>query len=84
MLVRRSSLGHDIKSLMLNFSTLLLFGLPFALYFYGKDETKVKLLIGAVIGFLALAVVVPPFGWMRPHPYTDIPGNEPLRFRKDN
>jgi len=76
--------GHDIKSLTLNFATTLLFILPFALYCYGNDEAKVKLYIGVVVGFLALAIIVPPFGWMRPHPYTDIPGNEPLRFRKDN
>ena len=74
--------GHDIKSLAINFATILLFLLPFALY-YG-DEEKAKMYCGAVVVFLALAIITPPFGWMRPHPYTDMPGNEPFRFRKEN
>jgi len=74
--------GHDIKSLAINFATLLLFLLPFALYL-GEEEKRMTY-VGVVVGFLALAVVAPPFGWMRPHPYTDMPGNEPLQFRKNN
>ncbi|KAL9184627.1 hypothetical protein ACHAXT_012597 [Thalassiosira profunda] len=74
--------GHDIKSLALNLATFLLFMLPFALYF-GEDE-KAYTYVGVVVGFLLLAVIVPPVGWMRPHPYTDMPGNEPLQFRKNN
>ena len=74
--------GHDIKSLAINLATFVVFVLPFALYF-GEDE-HAKMYIGAVVGFMALAAILPPFGWMRPHPYTDIPGNEPLTFRKDN
>jgi len=74
--------GHDIKSLVINFATTLLFLLPFALYF--GEEEKGKLYIGVVVGFFLLALITPPFGWMRPHPYTDMPGNEPLQFRKNN
>ncbi len=74
--------GHDVKSLAINFATTLLFLLPFALYF--DDGDKAKYYAGIVVAFLALAVVLPPFGWMRPHPYTDLPGNQPLLFRKDN
>jgi len=74
--------GHDIKSLALNLATFLLFMLPFAIY-YG-EEGKEKLYCGVVAGGLALSIIIPPFGWMRPHPYTDMPGNEPLTFRKNN
>ncbi len=74
--------GHDLKSLALNLGTILLFLLPFALC-YGEEE-KYLTYIGIVVGSLLLAVIVPPFGWMRPHPYTDMPGNEPMTFRKNN
>ena len=74
--------GHDIKSLALNLATFLLFMLPFALY-YG-EEGKEKLYCGVVVASMVVAIIAPPFGWMRPHPYTDMPGNEPLRFRKEN
>mmetsp|Transcript_12384 Transcript_12384/g.21455 ORF Transcript_12384/g.21455 Transcript_12384/m.21455 type:complete len:85 (+) Transcript_12384:199-453(+) len=74
--------GHDIKSLMINFATILLFLLPFALY-YGEQE-KAQLYCGVVVGSLLLSLIVPPVGWMRPHPYTDMPGNEPLTFRKSD
>jgi hypothetical protein len=74
--------GHDIKSLAINFATALLFLLPFPLFF--GDEGKAKFYTGVVVAFLVLAVILPPFGWMRPHPYSDLPGNKPLLFRKDN
>ncbi|KAL3809450.1 hypothetical protein ACHAXA_001278 [Cyclostephanos tholiformis] len=79
---KRYHQGHDIKSLAINFATTLLFLLPFALYF--GDERKVTFYTGSVVAFLALAVVLPPFGWMRPHPYSDLPGNKPMLFRKDD
>ncbi|KAL3784434.1 hypothetical protein ACHAW5_006540 [Stephanodiscus triporus] len=72
---------HDVKSLAINLATILLFLLPFALYL--GDGEKATQYAGAVAAFLVLAVILPPFGWMRPHPYSDIPGNKPLLFRKD-
>ena len=72
--------GHDIKSLAINFATTLVFLLPFALYF--GDEGKSKFYAGGVLAVSALAVILPPIGWMRPHPYSDLPGNKPLLFRK--
>ncbi len=74
--------GHDIKSLAINFATTLVFLLPFALYF--GDEGKSKFYAGGVLGVLVLAVILPPIGWMRPHPYSDLPGNKPFLFRKDD
>ena len=76
------SKGHDIKSLALNLATSLLFFLPFALYF--GEEEKYQLYCAVVVGGLVLSLLVPPVGWMRPHPYTDMPGNEPLTFRKSD
>lgn len=74
--------GHDVKSLALNLATFLLFVLPFALYL-GKEE-DMMMYCAVVVGGLLFSLIVPPIGWMRPHPYTDMPGNEPLRFRKEN
>jgi hypothetical protein len=76
----RACTGHDIKSLAINFATTLVFLLPFALYF--GDEGKSKFYAGGVLAVSALAVILPPIGWMRPHPYSDLPGNKPLLFRK--
>jgi len=78
--------GHDPKSLALNLATLLLFLLPFALYHdYAKNDSQnVQMYMMVVVGSLVFSLVVPPVGWMRPHPYTDMPGNEPLRFRKSS
>mmetsp|Transcript_38896 Transcript_38896/g.93144 ORF Transcript_38896/g.93144 Transcript_38896/m.93144 type:complete len:82 (+) Transcript_38896:293-538(+) len=74
--------GHDVKSLAINLATILLFFLPIALYF-GERE-RYATYCGVVAGSLLLSLVVPPVGWMRPHPYTDIPGNKPLTFRKSD
>ena len=30
-----------------------------------------------------MAVITPPVGWMRPHPYSDMEGNVPFKFRRD-
>lgn len=78
--------GHDPKSLALNLATLLLFLLPFALYhdYATNDSQNVQMYMMVVVGSLVFSLVVPPAGWMRPHPYTDMPGNEPLRFRKSS
>ncbi|KAK1742730.1 hypothetical protein QTG54_006327 [Skeletonema marinoi] len=77
--------GHDIKSLVINLATALLFFLPFALYYDIKEQQSenVTLYCGVVVGGLLLSLIVPPVGWMRPHPYTDMPGNVPLKFRRD-
>jgi hypothetical protein len=71
-------IGHDPKSLALNLATLLLFLLPFGLYF---DAENSQLYIAVVVACLLFSLIVPPVGWMRPHPYTDKPGNEPWTTR---
>lgn len=81
-MARQYHQGHDIKSLAINLATTILFFLPFALYF--GDSEQAKLYVAVLVGSMFLALIAPPFGWMRPHPYTDIPGNEPLQFRKNN
>lgn len=35
------------------------------------------------MGGLLLSLILPPVGWMRPHPYTDVVGNVPFKFRRD-
>jgi hypothetical protein len=71
--------GHDVKSLMLNFASCLLLILPLAMFFYPQF---IKEEIGAVVVSMILALLAPPVGWMRPHPYSDKPGNRPYP-RKD-
>ena len=77
--------GHDIKSLVINLATTLLFFLPFALYYDIKEQQSenVTLYCGVVVGGLLLSLIVPPVGWMRPHVYTDMVGNVPFKFRRD-
>eukprot|EP00527_Entomoneis_sp_CCMP2396_P000336 CAMPEP_0198142788 /NCGR_PEP_ID=MMETSP1443-20131203/5481_1 /TAXON_ID=186043 /ORGANISM="Entomoneis sp., Strain CCMP2396" /LENGTH=80 /DNA_ID=CAMNT_0043805879 /DNA_START=122 /DNA_END=364 /DNA_ORIENTATION=+ len=66
--------GHELKSLVINLASFLLIVLPFGIYFYLEHA---QTLIAVVAGSFALAFVVPPVGWMRPHPYSDMPGNRP-------
>ena len=73
--------GHDIKSLTLNLATTFLFFLPIALYIVTTNEQRLYC-CGGVVAMLLLAIVVPPMGWMRPHSYTDLPGNTPFLLRK--
>ncbi|KAL7572024.1 hypothetical protein ACA910_001678 [Epithemia clementina (nom. ined.)] len=64
--------GHDLKSIMINLATTILFLLPFAAYLYTEH---IKLQVAVTVGALILAIIIPPIGWMRPHPYSDIPSN---------
>eukprot|EP00522_Entomoneis_paludosa_P003087 CAMPEP_0172475242 /NCGR_PEP_ID=MMETSP1065-20121228/69768_1 /TAXON_ID=265537 /ORGANISM="Amphiprora paludosa, Strain CCMP125" /LENGTH=78 /DNA_ID=CAMNT_0013233439 /DNA_START=88 /DNA_END=324 /DNA_ORIENTATION=+ len=66
--------GHELKSILINIATILLFILPVASYIY-IDHAKE--MIAGVAGSFILAFIAPPMGWMRPHPYSDMPGNRP-------
>lgn len=78
--VRNDTLGTDIKSLAINLASLLLFVLPFAAYF---DRDHWKIYSGVVAVSMVLALLTPPMGWLRPHPYSDFPNNKPYP-RKEN
>ncbi|GFH51131.1 hypothetical protein CTEN210_07607 [Chaetoceros tenuissimus] len=71
--------GHDIKSLLLNLATTLLFILPVVIYF---DQENAKQYMMIVAGALVVAFLTPPFGPYRPHPYSDWPGNKPFTLRE--
>jgi hypothetical protein len=47
------------------------------MYFYPNYQKEE---LGIVVISFGIAILLPPFGWMRPHPYTDIPGNTPYRM----
>ena len=70
--------GLDPKSIMINLATIFLFLLPFLAYFDRENGMKY---CQYVAGSMVLAFLVPPIGWMRPHPYTDKPGNEPIGYK---
>lgn len=70
--------GHDIKSLAINLATLIFFFLPVCLYVY-PEYAKEQCIVTA-IGF-AVAFLAPPIGVLRPHPYSDLPGNKPFAPR---
>jgi hypothetical protein len=72
--------GHDVKSLALNLASILFFLLPFALYLYPELWQQE---VGGVALVMILALLVPPMGWMRPHPYSDMPSNLPYPRKKD-
>mmetsp|Transcript_436 Transcript_436/g.550 ORF Transcript_436/g.550 Transcript_436/m.550 type:complete len:82 (-) Transcript_436:80-325(-) len=78
---KKKDTGRDIKSLVINLATTLLFILPIVAYFYREESLNFAY---AVAASLALAFITPPVGWKRPHPYTDKPGNEPYPATKDN
>lgn len=72
--------GHDIKSLLLNLATLLLFILPVVAYL---DQENAKNYCLIVAGGLVISVLAPPFGFYRPHPYSDWPANKPFMFKRE-
>jgi hypothetical protein len=65
---------YDAKSLLINLFSTLLFLLPFACYL---DQLNTKYYCGGVLISVILAILAPPLGWKRPHPYTDQHGNTP-------
>jgi hypothetical protein len=71
--------GHDIKSLALNLAMIILFVLPFAIYYYPE---YLKEEIGVMVGGFVIAFITPPYGVLRPHPYSDSEHNKPFLFRK--
>jgi len=70
--------GIDPKSLVLNLASSMLFFMPILMYL--KMEYFVPY-VQATVGVFALAFIVPPVGWLRPHPYSDLPGNKPIGYR---
>mmetsp|Transcript_14393 Transcript_14393/g.34837 ORF Transcript_14393/g.34837 Transcript_14393/m.34837 type:complete len:81 (+) Transcript_14393:110-352(+) len=72
--------GHDIKSLALNFFSTVLFLLPFVAFFYSEHA---QIAVAFVAGTFLIALVLPPFGWRRPHPYSDDPTNTPLTRKSE-
>ena len=57
----------------------ILFVLPFAIYYY-PDYLQEE--IGVMVGGFVLAFLAPPYGVLRPHPYSDQENNKPFLFRK--
>ena len=72
--------GLDLKSLLLNLASTLLFVLPFALFFYFEFAQEMVIVLAAVFG---LALLAPPMGWRRPHPYSDDPTNVPMGTKRE-
>lgn len=70
--------GHDIKSLLLNLSSIIIILVPIGwLVFNDNEEYKKMMLIASGVS-LVLALLAPPVGWRRPHPYSDDPTNFPF------
>ena len=68
-----SSSGHDLKSLLINFFTTVLFLSPLLWYFHTVSN---QVLFALNCGTFAIAFVYPPIGWLRPHPYSDFRSNK--------
>jgi hypothetical protein len=64
--------AHNLKSIVLNIITIMVFVWPFIAYF--KPEVTYAPVLG---GAAVIALLVPPMGWKRPHPYSDMPSNRP-------
>jgi hypothetical protein len=54
--------------------------LPFAAYYYSEHLQTAG---AVVVGAFAIAVLIPPIGWRRPHPYSDDPSNYPYPRKSD-
>jgi hypothetical protein len=76
----RYTAGHDIKSLLINLASFLLIILPAEMYYYPEYKNEEYMVVGA--SFL-LAFLAPPYGFLRPHPYSDLPGNKPFAPRME-
>mmetsp|Transcript_37736 Transcript_37736/g.69709 ORF Transcript_37736/g.69709 Transcript_37736/m.69709 type:complete len:81 (+) Transcript_37736:174-416(+) len=72
--------GRDLKSLALNLATILFFFLPIVCYLDRPNAWNYVGISGAAI---VLSILVPPVGWLRPHPYSDFPNNKPYPRRDD-
>ena len=82
--------GTDIKSVLLNASSIAFFFFPIVAFFGTQYrglsvEDKNRILGGSIatlMALYALAYIAPPIGWRRPHPYSDDPTNVPYTFDK--
>jgi hypothetical protein len=82
--------GTDIKSVLLNVSSISFFILPFIIYYLSKRQ-EADLPFSVTVGYsgavavaillYAVAYITPPMGWRRPHPYSDDPTNLPHNYR---
>jgi hypothetical protein len=72
--------GIDIKSVLLNIACTLLLLLPFVAYFASQYVQEAMM---AVVVSFAVAFLAPPWGWRRPHPYSDDPKNLPYPMKAD-
>mmetsp|Transcript_19742 Transcript_19742/g.24358 ORF Transcript_19742/g.24358 Transcript_19742/m.24358 type:complete len:80 (-) Transcript_19742:329-568(-) len=66
--------GHDIKSILINIATAICFILPIAIYLNRESMQTYFMVAG---GSLFLAMLAPPIGLYRPHPYSDWERNKP-------
>eukprot|EP00980_Cylindrotheca_fusiformis_P007579 scaffold1580_cov116-Cylindrotheca_fusiformis.AAC.14 len=73
--------GHDVKSLALNLASVLLILVPFVAYFFSEI---LQTWAAVVAASFVVAVLLPPFGWRRPHPYSDDPSNYPYTIKKSD
>ncbi len=82
--------GIDIKSVLLNASSIVFFFFPIVAFFVTQYtelsiDDKNRILGGSIatlMALYALAYIAPPIGWRRPHPYSDDPANVPYTFGK--
>jgi hypothetical protein len=82
--------GTDIKSVLLNVSSISFFILPVIIYYLSKQQ-EADLPFSVTVGYsgtvavaillYAVAYITPPMGWRRPHPYSDDPTNLPHNYR---
>jgi len=70
--------GHDIKSLLLNLAMSILLALPYLAYMYPE---YIKEEIGVTIGGFVIAFLAPPYGVLRPHPFSDSAYNTPYLMK---
>ena len=61
-----------MKSIALNISMFLAFLFPIGCYFYPQN---IYIMLMIVALWLLAAFVTPPMGFLRPHPYSDMPSN---------
>lgn len=62
---------YSFKGLAINACSIMCFITPVAIFVLGLDRRSTINLISADAIILFIVLLIPPWGWKKPHPYSD-------------